>query len=124
MDQTSIERPSVRTNSKQSTGAGVNHHQQGSGSPQKKPGSGIAPNIELNTQVNATLDDITDTVILNVRVSTAKNVRGTKGDRINSFVRVQFSDFDFKDSPVINDTSNPEYNFSFDMPLPLDEVFN
>jgi len=34
---------------------------------------------------------------IHIKVVRAKNIKGLKGDRVNSFVRVQFSDFDYKD---------------------------
>lgn len=36
-------------------------------------------------------------VTLTVTVKRAKNLKGSKGDKLNSFVRVQFADFDYKD---------------------------
>ena len=39
-------------------------------------------------------------VELVIKVQNAKNIRGLKGEHVNSFIRVQFADFDYKD--VIN----------------------
>ena len=36
-------------------------------------------------------------VTLNVRVLRARNLRGTRGEKVNSIVRAQFADFDTKD---------------------------
>jgi hypothetical protein len=36
-------------------------------------------------------------IILTVKVLGAKHLKGSKGDHINSLVRVQFADYDFKD---------------------------
>jgi hypothetical protein len=36
-------------------------------------------------------------IIMTVKVLGAKYLKGSKGDHINSLVRVQFADFDFKD---------------------------
>ena len=49
---------------------------------------------ESNTGENK---EQTDSVTLHIKVVQATNIKGSKGDHVNSFVRVQFADFDFKD---------------------------
>lgn len=36
-------------------------------------------------------------VVLTIKILSARNIRGAKGEKVNSFVRVQFADFDYKD---------------------------
>ncbi|KAJ3196420.1 Cilia- and flagella-associated protein 70 [Irineochytrium annulatum] len=60
-----------------------------------------APSIPVNP----------DDLIFTIKVVSAKNVRGAKGDHVNCFMRVQFADFDYKDSPVVTDSPTPEFNF-------------
>ncbi|KAI8838398.1 hypothetical protein BC829DRAFT_447402 [Chytridium lagenaria] len=62
-----------------------------------------------------------DSVVLTVRVVAARNVRGAKGEHVNTFMRVQFADFDYKDSPVVVDNGNPEYGFVVEQSLHVDE---
>jgi hypothetical protein len=59
--------------------------------------------------------------VLNIRIPRAKNLRGSKGEKINSIVRAQFSDFDYKDSDVINETPDPEWGFNMDLDLQVDD---
>ncbi|KAJ3297860.1 Cilia- and flagella-associated protein 70 [Borealophlyctis nickersoniae] len=61
-------------------------------------------------------------VTLTIRVISAKNIKGAKGDRVNSFVRVQFADFDYKESPVFSDSPHPEYNFEMAQQFHVDET--
>ncbi|KAI9363935.1 hypothetical protein DFJ73DRAFT_810162 [Zopfochytrium polystomum] len=60
-------------------------------------------------------------VVLTIKVAGARNIRGVKGEHVNSFVRVQFADFDYKESPVAIDTSSPEYNFALEQTFHIDE---
>ncbi|KAJ3056144.1 Cilia- and flagella-associated protein 70 [Rhizophlyctis rosea] len=61
-------------------------------------------------------------LVLTIRVVSARNVKGAKGDKLNSFVRVQFHDFEPKESPVYNDSPTPEYNFSVEQRFHVDET--
>ncbi|KAJ3416941.1 Cilia- and flagella-associated protein 70 [Chytridiales sp. JEL 0842] len=61
------------------------------------------------------------TVTLSIKVNGARNIRGAKGEHVNSFVRVQFADFDYKDSHVALDNSNPEYHFVYEQTFHIDE---
>ncbi|KAI9098181.1 hypothetical protein DFS34DRAFT_619887 [Phlyctochytrium arcticum] len=61
-------------------------------------------------------------VALTIKVTAAKNIKGAKGDHVNSFVRVQLADFDFKDSPVAVDTPNPQYAFVHKQVFHIDEA--
>ena len=36
-------------------------------------------------------------LVFNVKVLSGKNIRGAKGEHVNSFVRIQFADFEYKD---------------------------
>jgi len=65
---------------------------------------------------------LTSGMVMNIKVIRAKNIKGLKGDRVNSFVRVQFSDFDYKDSPVVTNDCQPEYNFSTDLEFEANEL--
>lgn len=63
-----------------------------------------------------------DSITMTVRVFNAVNIRGSKGEHVNSFVRAQFADFDYKDSVVVNDNANPEFNLSYEQSFNIDEV--
>jgi hypothetical protein len=52
----------------------------------------------------------------------ATNIKGSKGEHVNSLVRTQFADFDFKDTTIITDNANPEYNLSYEHLFVVDEV--
>jgi hypothetical protein len=39
-------------------------------------------------------------LVFNVKVLNGKNIRGAKGEHVNSFIRIQFADFDYKDVNV------------------------
>ncbi|KAI9204949.1 uncharacterized protein BJ171DRAFT_423701, partial [Polychytrium aggregatum] len=58
-----------------------------------------------------------------IRVISARNIRGVKGEHVNSFVRVQFADFDYKDSQVVIDNPHPEYSFLIEQKFHIDESF-
>jgi hypothetical protein len=40
---------------------------------------------------------VMEPITLKIKVIQASNLRGSKGEHLNSFIRVQFADFDFKD---------------------------
>jgi hypothetical protein len=61
-------------------------------------------------------------VILSILVSKGKGIKGAKGEHVNSFVRVQYADFDYTDSPIVNDTAAPDFNFLYSIPIPLTEA--
>ncbi|KAJ3168634.1 Cilia- and flagella-associated protein 70 [Geranomyces variabilis] len=63
-----------------------------------------------------------DALVLTVKVLSARNIRGAKGDKVNSFVRVQMADFDFVDSPVITESPNPQYDFKWEQSFHVDET--
>lgn len=42
-------------------------------------------------------EDSKEPVVLTIKVKGASNVRGSKGEHVNSFVRVQFADFDYRE---------------------------
>ncbi|KAJ3268376.1 hypothetical protein HDU76_011438, partial [Blyttiomyces sp. JEL0837] len=101
------------------------------------PSGGIDPTAAGQLQGIGILPDDLDavggsvpagSVLLTVKVPSAKNVRGAKGEHVNSFIRVQFADFDFKESTVALDTPAPEYNFTYEQIFHIDEnlvdVFN
>eukprot|EP00842_Homolaphlyctis_polyrhiza_P007011 jgi/Hompol1/89/HPOL_005219-RA len=56
------------------------------------------------------------------KVLNAVNIRGSKGEHVNSFMRAQFADFDYKDTTIIVDNANPEYNLSFEQSFNIDET--
>lgn len=66
--------------------------------------------------------DNSGNVTFTIKIGQAKNIRGTKGEKVSSFVRVQFADFDYKDSPVVNDTGNPNYGFVVEQVFHVDET--
>jgi hypothetical protein len=59
---------------------------------------------------------------MTIKVIHAANIKGSKGEHVNSMIRSQFADFDFKDSNVIADNANPEYNLSYELSFVVDEV--
>jgi hypothetical protein len=61
-------------------------------------------------------------VTLSILVSKGKGIKGAKGEHVNTFVRVQYADFDYTDSPIINDTASPEFAFRYSLPIPLTEA--
>ncbi|KAJ3022692.1 Cilia- and flagella-associated protein 70 [Thoreauomyces humboldtii] len=61
-------------------------------------------------------------LLLTVKVLSARNIRGAKGDKLNSFVRVQVADFDYVDSPVVVDSPNPQYDFKWEQSFHVDET--
>ncbi|KAJ3075167.1 Cilia- and flagella-associated protein 70 [Podochytrium sp. JEL0797] len=61
-------------------------------------------------------------VLLAVRIGRAANIRGAKGEKVSSFIKVQLADFDYKDSAVVPDTPIPDYNFSHDQIFHVDET--
>ncbi|KAJ3155384.1 Cilia- and flagella-associated protein 70 [Geranomyces michiganensis] len=63
-----------------------------------------------------------DALVLTVKILSARNIRGAKGDKVNSFVRVQMADFDFVDSPVIIESPNPQYDFKWEQSFHVDET--
>jgi hypothetical protein len=62
-------------------------------------------------------------ITMNIKVTSGKNIRGSKGEHVNSMIRVQWSDFDFKDSSIVNDSAFPDYNLSDEHSFPLDDAF-
>ncbi|KND04050.1 uncharacterized protein SPPG_01495 [Spizellomyces punctatus DAOM BR117] len=101
-----------------------------------KPGSGRTsrrPSVTSSTNVlNVARSEVTDEhagvptmeggILLTIKVLSAKNIKGAKGDHVNSFVRVQFADFDYKESPVVMDNPNPQYNFGVKQSFLVDET--
>jgi hypothetical protein len=75
--------------------------------------------VELQQTPAATEEE---EVILSILVSKGKGIKGAKGEHVNSFVRVQYADFDYTDSPIINDTASPDFDFLYSIPIPLTEV--
>ncbi|KAI8821418.1 uncharacterized protein EV422DRAFT_528079 [Fimicolochytrium jonesii] len=62
------------------------------------------------------------TVTLNVKVASARNIKGAKGEKVSSFVRIQLADFDFVDSPVVPDNPNPQYDFTWEQTFNVNEA--
>lgn len=60
---------------------------------------------------------------MTIKVLQATNIKGSKGEHVNSYIRSQFADFDFKDSNIITDNANPEYNLSYDHSFVVDDVY-
>ncbi|ORZ30084.1 hypothetical protein BCR44DRAFT_1517607 [Catenaria anguillulae PL171] len=60
-------------------------------------------------------------VSLTIRIKEAVNLRGSKGDKVTTFVKVQFADYEAVDSPPVADTASPEYNFSYKLDLTVTE---
>ncbi|KAI8835610.1 hypothetical protein BJ741DRAFT_607390 [Chytriomyces cf. hyalinus JEL632] len=56
-----------------------------------------------------------------IKVGKAANIRGAKGEKVSSFIKVQMADFDYKESAVAADTSAPDYNFVHDQIFHVDE---
>ncbi|TPX41837.1 hypothetical protein SeLEV6574_g05897 [Synchytrium endobioticum] len=63
-----------------------------------------------------------NTITLTIKLGPSRNLKGNKGDRLCSFVRVQFADFEPEESPVVADNANPNYAFTVDLTLPLDDA--
>ncbi|KAI8911084.1 hypothetical protein EDD86DRAFT_246421 [Gorgonomyces haynaldii] len=61
-------------------------------------------------------------VTMTIKVLSASNIKGSKGEHVNSFVRVQFADYDYRDTTVAIDSASPEYNLTFDQPFTLIET--
>ncbi|KAI8929249.1 hypothetical protein BC831DRAFT_6458 [Entophlyctis helioformis] len=61
-------------------------------------------------------------LVMTIKVINAVNIRGSKGEHVNSFIRAQFADFDFKDTSIVVDNSNPDFNLSFDQTFNVDET--
>ncbi|KAJ3355461.1 Cilia- and flagella-associated protein 70 [Entophlyctis luteolus] len=84
-------------------------------------GSGAA----IENQNDAAKEIPAGSVLLAVRIPRASNARGAKGDKVSTFLRVQMADFDFKElrtkSSIIPDNPNPEFNFTYDQILHVDE---
>lgn len=59
---------------------------------------------------------------MKIRVLQARNLKGSKPDKINTMAKVQFADFVLKDSPVVSDSASPQYNFEQSLSLVVDEV--
>ncbi|KAL7747637.1 hypothetical protein RI367_006926 [Sorochytrium milnesiophthora] len=55
-------------------------------------------------------------------VKQARNIRGSKGEKVTSFVRVQFAEFDPQDSPVVADSPNPSFQFHANLDLKPSET--
>ncbi|KAJ3295071.1 Cilia- and flagella-associated protein 70 [Rhizoclosmatium sp. JEL0117] len=89
------------------------------------PQPGVAANAaELSSTTGATTetkDVAPGSVVVSLRIGRAANIRGAKGEKVASFVRVQLADFDYKDSVVVPDTPAPDYNFVQDQILHVDE---
>ncbi|KAI9184485.1 hypothetical protein H9P43_003538 [Blastocladiella emersonii ATCC 22665] len=62
-----------------------------------------------------------DPFALSILVKDAVNLRGSKGEKVSTFVRVQFADFGENDSPPVPDTPNPAYNHTHKLELPVTE---
>ncbi|KAI8618763.1 hypothetical protein BC830DRAFT_1107404 [Chytriomyces sp. MP71] len=60
-------------------------------------------------------------IALVIKVGKAQNIRGGKGEKVSSFIKVQLADFDYKESMVIPDTPAPDFNFTHDQVLHVDE---
>ncbi|KXS15484.1 TPR-like protein [Gonapodya prolifera JEL478] len=60
-------------------------------------------------------------VTVTVKVISGRNIRGSKGDKPSTSVRVQFGDLEAKDSAVVADSSNPEYAHSWNQAFDIDE---
>ncbi|KAJ3142012.1 Cilia- and flagella-associated protein 70 [Physocladia obscura] len=74
-----------------------------------------------NEQTNSLAEIPQGSVLLAIKIGKGSNIRGAKGEKVNSFLRVQMSDFDFKESLIVPETSAPDYNFSHDQILHVDE---
>ena len=63
----------------------------------KKSDQVFAGMNEINELDSGLFGKDNDNVTMTIRVIGGKNIRGAKGEHVNSFVRVQFADFDYKD---------------------------
>ncbi|KNE70962.1 hypothetical protein AMAG_15226 [Allomyces macrogynus ATCC 38327] len=59
--------------------------------------------------------------VLTVTLSSAKSLRGSKGEKVSTFARVQFADFEPKDTPVVADAADPAYQFAYTLTLTVTE---
>jgi hypothetical protein len=80
---------STKRNSESRTTSNVNLNSQ------KNANNAVTTNASANEEMGKTS---TSGVTLTIKVSSAKNIKGSKGEHVNSLVRVQFADFDFKDA--------------------------
>ncbi|KAJ8327947.1 hypothetical protein QVD99_006319 [Batrachochytrium dendrobatidis] len=65
---------------------------------------------------------ISESLVMTIRVVNGVNIRGAKGEHVNSFIRTQFADFDYKDTATIVDNGNPDYNLSYEHVFNVDET--
>ncbi|KAH6572162.1 hypothetical protein BASA50_005685 [Batrachochytrium salamandrivorans] len=75
------------------------------------------PASDMASLLAAHSADATNGLVIN-----ATNIRGAKGEHVNSFIRTQFADFDYKDTVTIMDNGNPEYNLSYEHTFNVDEA--
>jgi hypothetical protein len=81
------------------------------------PSSGTSNNIrDMNFHVTG------NDLQMRIRVLQARGLKGSKADKISTVAKVQFADFVLKDSPVVADTVNPQYNFEQNLSLVVEEV--
>ncbi|KAI8901936.1 hypothetical protein BC833DRAFT_575629 [Globomyces pollinis-pini] len=60
-------------------------------------------------------------LILTIKVLNAQNIKGSRAN-LSSLIRIQFADFDFKDSAIITDSCNPEYNLIYEQSFNVDDT--
>ncbi len=67
----------------------------------KAPVKGPAPPVNSNGKSlpQGGLEEVTspNALRMTIRVLQARNLKGSKGDKVSSFARVQFADFDYKE---------------------------
>ncbi|KAI9339399.1 hypothetical protein BDR26DRAFT_837865 [Obelidium mucronatum] len=85
------------------------------------PAPAPAPNTEKEKEKEKEKDVPPGSVLLSIRIGKALNIRGAKGEKVSSFIRVQVADFDYKDSAIVPDTSAPDYNLNHDQIFHVDE---
>ncbi|KAJ3367864.1 Cilia- and flagella-associated protein 70 [Allomyces arbusculus] len=66
-------------------------------------------------------DSASTDFVLTVNLSSAKSLRGSKGEKVSTFARVQFADFEPKDTPVVADAADPVYQFAYTLTLTVTE---
>ncbi|KAI9002325.1 hypothetical protein BC832DRAFT_114900 [Gaertneriomyces semiglobifer] len=101
----------------------------GSGRASRRPSMGSLSKINLSSKSEAVAkeegspaDHATGDLVLTVKVIGAKGIKGAKGDRVSSFVRVQFADFDYKESSVVTDNANPQFEYLHEQAFHIDEA--
>ncbi|KAJ3365064.1 Cilia- and flagella-associated protein 70 [Allomyces javanicus] len=95
--------------------------------PPSGAAAGAVPTTSANgngantTTAPAGADAASTDFVLTVTLLSAKSLRGSKGEKVSTFARVQFADFEPKDTPVVADAGDPTYQFAYTLTLTVIE---